>query len=95
MAKLKVTNETIINIVSKRDPYYTSKFSQKAIDSFCEAIKESIGIFKCSNPDIYQMWLVCGNRVRIDTKGVSKGFLIDWCKSELAQDVHYWNYYNG
>lgn len=95
MAKLKNTNETIIGIVSKRDPYYTGKHSQKAIDAYCEAIKYSIGHFKCSNPDIYQMWLVCANRVRIDTKGVSKGFLIDWCKHELAQDVHYWNYYKG
>ena len=95
MAKLKVTNETILNIVGEKDPYYTGKNSTKAIECFCEAIKQSVGIFKCSNPDIYQMWLVCSNRIKIDTKGCSKGFLIDWAKSELAMDVHYWNYYKG
>ncbi len=91
MTNLKLTNEIILNIVGEKDPYYTGKYSTKAIECFCEAIKQSVSIYKCSNPDIYQMWLVCGNGIKINTKGISKGFLIDWAKNELRQDVDYWN----
>jgi len=87
----KVTFQQALNAVKHYDLYYQKNRSENHLSSFAHAIQESAEDFSISDPNFYHMYLVC--ECIIDRKSNrSNESIVRYCKSELAKDIHYWNF---
>jgi len=87
----QVTFQQALNAVKHYDSYYKKNRTNNHLASFAHAIQESAEDFNISDPNFYHMYLVC-ELILPKESNRSTESIVRYCKSELARDIHFWNF---